>query len=106
MPRRSAHGIVTLTDDPEGVVKALPVILAAQFFGDNPADKLMIGPEIYGPVHFNLHWLRLADTYKRSPAEKSTDDLSCQFLDSSQTRRTVRLSQEPFYPAAIAVIVT
>jgi hypothetical protein len=43
-------------DDPETVVEPLPVILAAQLLGDNPADKLMIGPEIYGPVHFYLHW--------------------------------------------------
>ena len=71
--RRSAlgHGIMARTDDPEAVVEPLPVILAAQLFGDDASDKLMIGPEINGPVHFNLHWPGgLQIPYKGSPAQE------------------------------------
>jgi len=71
-------------DDPETVVEALPVILAAQLFGDDASDKLMIGPEINGPVHFNLHWPGgLQIPYKGSPAqEQLTARRAC-----SSTRR-------------------
>jgi hypothetical protein len=75
------------SDDPETVVEALPVILATQLFGDDAPDKLMIGPEIDGPVHFNLHWPGgLQIPYKGSPAQETTHGSSCVFLGSSQNR--------------------
>ncbi|MEO7689856.1 MAG: hypothetical protein ABIS51_11265 [Sphingomonas sp.] len=82
---------MTRTDDPEAVVEPLSVILKAQLFGDHPADKLMIGPEINGPVHFNLHWPgSLQIPNKGSPAQ---EQLTARRAGSSTRRKLALFSR-------------